>query len=244
MRVLALFGLAACQGDIADVDGAFYDGDGRAVHCAVNLDMSAGNDLASIDGALDRAAARNEVVELYAHKPGKHVSVETIEHVLDGARDRGLSFFTYADFAAGRGDGPGLALSFDDTAIAAWHDLRPMFDAHGAKVTFFITHYATLYPDEHALLHDLAVDGHDIEAHSVNHLRAPAYVEEHGLAAYVADEVVPSIDVLREEGFEIHAYAYPYGARTDELDRALLAHVPILRSVSFTYGAVASPCPR
>jgi len=55
----------------------------------------------------------------------------------------------------------------------------------------------------------------------------------------------PSCEVLRADGFELSAFAYPFGARTGELDRALLAEVPILRSVSFSYtGVIASPCPR
>jgi peptidoglycan/xylan/chitin deacetylase (PgdA/CDA1 family) len=236
--------LAGCQADLGELDSVFYDGDHRSVHCAVDLDSDAHNSLASIDTALDRAAARGEVVELYAHSPGVTVPVATIEHVLTGAHDRGLAFVTYADFAAGAGAGPGIALSFDDTAVEGWLALRPAFQAVGARVTFFVTRYLHLPPADRDGLHVLAADGHDIEAHTVQHLRAPPYVEDHGLAAYIADEVVPSIDVLRAEGYPVAAFAYPFGARTSELDRAVLAHVPILRSVTFSYGApVESPCP-
>jgi len=92
-------------------------------------------------------------------------------------------------------------------------------------------------------LHALAAQGHKIEAHSVSHQRAPTYVENHGLAAYLADEALPSIDALRAEGFDVTTYAYPYGARTGELDGALLEHVSIVRSVSFTWSTVSDPCP-
>jgi hypothetical protein len=50
--------------------------------------------------------------------------------------------------------------------------------------------------------------------------------------------------VLRADGYAVSAYAYPFGARTDELDEAMLAHIPILRSVSFSVGGAVSPCPR
>lgn len=241
---LAIGLLASCKTDLDELDGAFYDGDGRTVHCAVNLDTSAGNSLASIDGALDRAAQRSEVLELYAHKPGDTVPMATLEHVLAGARDRGLPFVTYADFAAGGGNGPGLALSFDDAGVANWLSARPLFLQYGARVTFFVTRYATMSAERRAQLRQLADDGHDIAAHSATHLRAPAYVEEHGLAAYVADEGLPSIEVLRADGYDVTAFAYPFGARTDELDRALVAHVPILRSVAFSLQGAVSPCPR
>jgi hypothetical protein len=56
---------------------------------------------------------------------------------------------------------------------------------------------------------------------------------------------MPSIDGLRDEGYPVRAFAYPFGARTGELDRALLSRVGILRSVTFTteVPAVSDPCP-
>lgn len=235
--------VAGCRADIGEIDGAFYDGDGRRVHCAVNLDSSAGNSFASIDSALDRAVERGEVVELYAHRPGATVPHATIEHVLAGARDRGLPFVTYADFAAGGVSGAGLALSFDDAGVYEWFSARPQFQDHGARVTFFVTRYNRIGDEERGLLRMLADDGHDIAAHAVQHLDAPAYVEEHGLAAYLADEALPSIEILRAAGYTITSFAYPFGARTAELDRALLEHVPIVRSVVFAVRGTVSPCP-
>lgn len=240
--VLAL--AAACRIDAGDLDGIFYDGDHRLVHCAVNFDSSAGNSLDSIDHALDRAAERGEVVELYAHRPGQTVPLATIEHVLAGAAARGLAFFTYADFAAGGPPGPGLALSFDDAGVAEWTSARPLLLAHGARVTFFVTRYQRFTDQGRAQLRVLASDGHEIAAHGVAHLRAPDYVEDNGLAAYLADEALPSIAVLRADGYDVSSFAYPFGARTEELDRALAAHVPVLRSVAFAIEGPFSPCPR
>lgn len=225
------------------MDSVFYDGDGRKVHCAVNLDGKAGN-LDSIDAALDRARDRAEVLELYAHKPGETVAVADLEHVIAGAAARGLAFVTYADLAARTEVRPGLALSFDDSSIGPWYELRPLFQQYGARVTFFLTRYATQPPDLKAMVRTLAADGHDIAAHSVAHRRAPTYVEEHGLRAYLEEEALPSIQVLRDDGYDVTSFAYPYGARTGELDDALLAHVAILRSVAFSLEGAIDPCPR
>jgi hypothetical protein len=238
----ALF--AACHDEIGAVDGAFYDGDGRPVHCAINLDTSANTRIASIDSGLDRARDRGEVLELYAHSPGVSVPVAKINYVLAGARERGLGFATYGDFARGSYASPGLALSFDDTSVASWLALRSLLDDYGARVTFFVSRYETFSDAERAGLRTLAADGHDVEAHSVRHFRAPEYVENHGLAAYLRDELDPSIEVLRRDGFEVHAFAYPFGARTGELDRAIARRVPVIRSVAFTYTLVDDPCPR
>lgn len=235
--------LAGCQPALADLDGIFYDGDGRRVHCAANLDEGAQLETADLLAAIDRAAARGEVLELYAHAPGRTVSLARLATVLAHARERGLAFITYGELADGA-TGPGLALSFDDHATQAWFDLRPLLADAGARVTFFVSGYGYLNELERAQLRALAGDGHELGAHSVEHLRAPVYVEDHGLGAYLDHEVVPSIDVLASDGYAVRAFAYPFGARTSELDRAILRHVEVVRTIEFPYRAsIESSCP-
>lgn len=236
--------MAACQHDVADTPSVFYGWDERRVHCAVNLDTYARNDLASVKTGLDRALERGEVVELYAHDPGRTVEWDALEAVLAAIAERGLPYYTYADFAHDVAPGPGVALSFDDAYVDHWLRGTELYARYGARLTFFVAYFDRLTPEQRASLHELANLGHAIEAHGVRHLRAPAYVEDHGLAAYLADEVVPSIDALRGEGFEVTTFAYPFGARTGEIDRAVLDHVPLVRSVSFTWTSIATdPCP-
>ena len=236
--------LAGCQHDTADTHGAFYSWDGRKVHCAINLDTYARNDLESVITGLDRAKERGEVVELYAHDPGRTVTWEALEAVLAAIAERDLPYFTYADLARGVTPGPGVALSFDDAYIDHWLEGLDLYSRYATRLTFFIAYYDKLTPDQRASLHELASRGHAIEAHSVAHLRAPSYVERHGLAAYLRDEALPSVDRLRADGFDVTTFAYPYGARTGELDRALLDHVQLVRSVAFTWTSIAiDPCP-
>jgi peptidoglycan/xylan/chitin deacetylase (PgdA/CDA1 family) len=235
--------VASCQHDVADIDGAFYNGDRRLVHCGLNLDAEASISTASIDTGLDRARDRGEIVELYAHHPGVSVPIDKIEYVLAGAAARGLGFVTYGDFARGGDASPGLALSFDDTFVDAWVGLLPMFERYHARVTFFVSRYVAMTDAAHAGLQLLAASGHDVEAHSVRHQRAPDYVDENGIDAYLRDELDPSIRALRDDGFDVQAFAYPFGARTGELDRAIAKRVPVIRSVAFSYAGVESPCP-
>jgi peptidoglycan/xylan/chitin deacetylase (PgdA/CDA1 family) len=235
---------AGCYDEIGAIDGAFYTGDGHGVHCAINLDTDANNRIASIDSGLDRALDRGEILELYAHNPGGTVPLDKLEHVLAGARDRGLPFVTYADFARSSFPTPAVALSFDDHSVPAWLAARPLFDKYGARITFFVSRYAALLDSERDGIKVLAADGHDIGAHSVRHLRAPDYVEAHGVAAYLRDEVDPSIDVMRSDGYDIQAFAYPFGVRTGETDRAIARRVPVIRSIAYTIPLVNDPCPR
>jgi peptidoglycan/xylan/chitin deacetylase (PgdA/CDA1 family) len=85
-------------------------------------------------------------------------------------------------------------------------------------------------------LFELAAEGHDIQAHGVDHLSAPEYVATHGLEAYLRDEALPSVDALIADGFPASVFAYPRGERNDEIDRALLEHVDLVRTT-------AGPCP-
>ncbi len=243
--VAALAG--ACQMKAGDDNSAFYAWDGRKMHCPIDIDTVARNSIASIDSGLDRARDRGEVFELYAHIPGETVEPDKIAQVFADAQARGLQFVTYADMAADRVPHVGsLAFAFDDSAVTAWMSVRPILQQYGARVTFFITRYARMYDSERADIATLAGDGHDIEAHTVNHLRGPKYVEDFGMDAYIADEVQPSIDLLVADGYPVTTFAYPFGARTPETDKAIFerSHVQLIRSVSFTYGApVESPCP-
>jgi len=241
--VLLATGLAACQHDVASTDGAFYDWSGRRLHCAVDIDDSTRNDFASIETGLDRARDRGEVLELYAHHPGVTLSWDTIDKVFAAAQERGLPFITYGDLARGTAPSGGLLFSFDDSWVDAWTSGREIFQRYGARVTFFIAYYPKFTDAMKAELQQLAADGHDIEAHSITHSRAPEYVESKGLAAYIDEDVVPSIDLLRRDGYDVTAFAYPFGSRTEQTDRAIFEHVDLIRSVAFTWSGVESPCP-
>jgi hypothetical protein len=235
--------LAACQHETSETDNAFYDWDGRKLHCAIDLDTYARNDLASVEAGLDRALDRGEVLELYAHDPGRTVSWSALEDVLAEIQARGLPTLTYADIARGSvAPSAGVVLSFDDASVDHWLDGADLYDRYGARLTFFIAYFDHFKDAQKAELHELAARGHAIEPHGINHLRAPLYVEQKGLTAFLQDEALPSIRLLRDEGFTVTTYAYPYGARTAEIDAALLRYVDLLRSVSFTWTGVADPC--
>ena len=236
--------LAACQQPTLDeLDTIFYAGGKRDVHCGANLDERANNPTVGIVAALERAAARGEIVDFYAHAPGRTLSLARLDLVLSRANALGLRFVTYSELADGV-TGPGIALSFDDTNIDEWTAMRPTLTAAGAHVTFFLSRYAGLDEAGRAAVRGLADDGHAIEAHSVMHLRAPVYVEEYGLSAYMKAEVLPSIQILVDDGYPVSAFAYPFGARTSELDDAILKHVRVLRAIDFPYRrSMDSPCP-
>jgi peptidoglycan/xylan/chitin deacetylase (PgdA/CDA1 family) len=237
--------VAACHLDVGQVDAAFYNWDGRKVHCAIDIDSSADNSMSSIESGLDRAAKTGETLELYSHDPGHTVAWDTIEQVIEGAQQRNLAFVTFEDIVNNnRPATGGLALSFDDAHVPDWFSGRAMFQQYSAKLTFWIAYYDTYTDDDKTNLQLLEGDGHAVEAHTVRHQRAPEYVEQYGVDGWMANEVQPSIDELRADGYTVSAFAYPFGSRTDETDKAVLDQVQIVRSVAYAWDSPAiDPCP-
>lgn len=176
------------------------------------------------------AERTRSVLTLHAHIPGVTISLAAINHVLFMAEQHHLAYVTYRELDANAPPRAGLALALDDNAIDAWFGVRELLAAHGAHVTFFVTRWYSRSDQERAQLRELADDGHDVEPHSVNHLHAPDYVRAHGLAAYMSDEMQPSIDGLLEAGYlPPTMYAYPFGEAIDELNTAILATGPRVR---------------
>lgn len=234
---------AGCTGDLEELDSAFYNWDGRVVHCTVEGDKAAKNNISNILRALDRARDRGEVFELLVHRPGDTMTWEDFEALLAGVQERGLAWVTYEDMAHGIPPVAGISLQYDGTWIDSWMASREYLQRYNARVTIFVTRYHGLSAETHANLRVLHDDGHDLEAHAVNHLRGPVIVEENGLDWYLEHEVQPSIDILRADGYEVVSYAYPFGDRTDEIDEAVGKRVQLIRSLSISKPLVTSPCP-
>lgn len=178
-------------------------------------------------------ALDNKVLVLYGHAGAQGVSPETIDAVFARARDAGIETLTFADLARGGPKRPGLVVSFDDMDINDWYGWRDIFARYDARATFFVTRYQEWTDEDRAKLHVLYDEGHDIEAHGLNHVNVCAYTAEHGLDAYVTDEVVPSLDILKADGFTPTAFAFPGGAMGHTIVEMLEPYVPITRGITY-----------
>ena len=206
-----------------------YSWDDRQVLCSRTIDdVSKDVDVDVVDEELSDASNASAVALLHAHGPGTNVSVERVEHVLHESMRNGLDFVTFRELTPGT-PRAALALAFDDAAVEGWAGLEPLFEMYGAHATFFVTRYDTWSAENKALLRQLADAGHDIEAHTVHHLNAVDYAESHSVAAYIDDEVVPSIEALEADGYEVTSFAFPFGASNDDLNAAVLEHVQRVR---------------
>jgi hypothetical protein len=223
----------------SDVDSSLaYNWDDRRVLCSQSIDDLLGHDRFDIvERQLAGARAHGRVALLHAHVPGITVSRAMIERVLALAERDGLATLTYRDLGPRAPHRAGVALSSNDSAVDAWFALRDVLARHRARVTFFVTHLHRMSSHERAELALLARDGHDIEPHSVAHRHAIDYVAHHGVDAYIADEVLPSLRALADAGFPAATtFAYPFGDRSRALDAAVLRHVARVRTTR-------APCP-
>ncbi|HEY0254457.1 MAG TPA: polysaccharide deacetylase family protein [Kofleriaceae bacterium] len=236
--------LAGCAREpLTEQAGAFYAWDDRQVHCAAEIDDSDDIPMSSITDALDRASQDGTVLELLVHRPGESMTRDKFATLLQAITDRQLPFLTVKDMLAGP-PRAGVALMFDDAYPDIWLGVEDLLEQNNAHVTLYITWYSRIDQTARDQIRQLADAGHDIEAHSVNHLRGPNYVEAHGLDTYITQEVVPSFTLLRADGYDPVSFAYPFGMRTDEIDRAVLASgAKTVRALVQPNPARAATCP-
>lgn len=207
-----------------------YAWDDKRVLCSLNVDdIKQGTDMAKFDELVDDAVAGDTVALAHAHQPGTSISLDGLEHILSTANKRGLDFVTYGQLVAGPARSA-LALSFDDSFIEDWTGIRDLLRQYSARVTFFVTRYDQWTPENKLLLRDLADDGHDIEAHGVNHVNAVTYLETHTAQDYVTNEIEPSIEILRADGYAVTSFAFPFSASNGELHDAALTVIDRVRT--------------
>ena len=127
---------------------------------------------------------------------------------------------------------PGFALTFDDTYVSQWYELKDILASHDVRATFFVTRFNKVSNSDITMLRELEQAGHDIGSHGMNHLNALDFIEDGSAENYVAQEVVPSLDLMRESGLNPVSFAYPFGENTSELDSLILEHVLIIRDVT------------
>jgi hypothetical protein len=223
--VVGLTGCAVAGDPLADIQ---YRWDDSRVLCSRPIDDLPGDDINKIGYALAYAEAHQTTPLFHAHTPTETVSFEQLFCMLDLVGRENMEYVTFRDFDQGTRR-ESFALSFDDEAVDQWYALRGLFRSHGAHVTFFVAGYNVWTDEQRAELAELAAEGHDIEAHGVNHLFADHYLVDHTVEEYVEQEVLPSIAMLEQAGFPITTFAFPGGASTPELSAAVLQHVKFVR---------------
>lgn len=230
--------LAACGTDAVDESQApsppadvYYRWDGRRVLCSVPIDDLTGvtRNWTAEESRIREASKMGWITFAHAHIPGQTVSRDALEQMFTLADKYHLDYVTFGEMDTAHPQGA-LAFAFDDWSVEQWLSIRDILQEHHAKVTFFVGKWQDLTADELKGVATLAADGNDIEPHSVNHVHALDYVSQFGVADYVLEEVVPSIEAVNNAGYHATSYAYPFGEHDDAIDAAVLQVIPRVRT--------------
>lgn len=121
-----------------------------------------------------------------------------------------------------------LVLTFDDRNFGDWERAQPLFAKYDAHATFFVS--GEIGADVIGSVKRLVRAGHAVGLHGQHHLSAAAFFKDKPYARYRAEEISHPRHQLEVSLLRTHAFAYPYNARTDETDKALLGDFRRLRA--------------
>ncbi len=127
----------------------------------------------------------------------------------------------------------GVVFSFDDRpSINSWYEARNLFQSNNISATFFIDHWHMLSETELSNLRDLQSDGHEIASHSYSHISVfdSRYDSETDKAeSYLEDQIIPSINNMKADGFNPVSFAYPYTRYTGSHNAKIKPYLPAVR---------------
>jgi hypothetical protein len=128
----------------------------------------------------------------------------------------------------------GIALTFDDCSVDNWYQYLSLLDSFHVKVTFYISNYHTLTPEQKEKLKEIQRHGHEIGYHTTNHYDLVDYMRFNGIDKTIQNEIYGDMSKMNRDGFYPTTFAYPYGAHNDYLDFRLKK---IFRSVRVLNGS-------
>lgn len=115
-----------------------------------------------------------------------------------------------------------LCLTFDDRSFDNWLKVLPLWRKYDARGTFFVS--GTMDAVAVKAMQDLQNAGHSVGLHALHHAKYPDKPER-----YIEEEILPQLDVCRQAGINIRAFAYPYSLRDADSDRKLFEIFDFLR---------------
>ncbi len=127
----------------------------------------------------------------------------------------------------------GVILSFDDAYVDEWFEADQALKKYGWKATFNVCRIDSIGGPQMKKLLQLQKEGHEIAGHGYHHYNAVKFVQQNGIDAYMKQEIDPMIASMKKKSFKVTSFAYPYGERSDALDKALSSDFKIIRGRAF-----------
>lgn len=125
-----------------------------------------------------------------------------------------------------------VAITFDDATVENWHQYLPLLDSLNIKATFYISHYHKFNQQKKAWLKDIELHGHEIAFHTSSHPDLPKEVAKNGMAQTEVKEINKDLELMKNDGYNITNFAYPFGSYTSQLNNCLLRKFKSVRALS------------
>lgn len=142
-------------------------------------------------------------------------------------------FTTCSKIPEGRLPDGYIALTFDDFSVENWYENLSLLESLGIKATFYVSNYHQLSATDKQRLKEIRSRGHEIGYHTTNHknLVKLLYSSSDGLNK-VYEEINADLNLMRNDGFVLTDFAYPFGRHDATLDRELLKIFKTVRAVT------------
>jgi peptidoglycan-N-acetylglucosamine deacetylase len=139
----------------------------------------------------------------------------------------------------------GVAITFDDNRVDNWYTYLPFFDSAGVKLTFYISNYNKLKPEQKRKLAVIQSHGHEIAFHTTNHYNMQDYLykQKHTIEELMRCEVEAGLKLMNNDGFYPTTFAYPYGVHNGLLDKTLMRYFKSVRALNGTQDYTKSVVP-
>lgn len=127
----------------------------------------------------------------------------------------------------------GVVISFDDAYVDEWFDADKVLKKYNWKATFCVCRIDSIGVPQIKKLLELQKEGHEIAGHGYHHYNAVKFVAANGINEYVKQEIDPMMASMKRLSFNVTSFAYPYGERSDALDKALSSKYKVIRGRAF-----------
>lgn len=128
---------------------------------------------------------------------------------------------------------PGVIITFDDAYVNEWFDTDHVLKKYHWKATFNVCRIDSIGAPQLEKLHQLENEGHEISGHGYHHYNAVKFVAKNGIQEYLKQEIDPMIKSMKQKGFHVTSFSYPFGERSNTLDKALQSRFKIIRGRAF-----------
>ncbi|MEQ5876701.1 polysaccharide deacetylase family protein [Pseudoalteromonas sp. NFXS39] len=120
-----------------------------------------------------------------------------------------------------------ISITFDDGIVVdSILEHLSIFDKYGARFTYFVSHFEQY---DRRKFHILQGYGVEIGHHGALHVNAVDYISKYGIQQWEQNELLGQLNSMKVEGFYPEAFAYPYGAFSNESDEVLSKHFKFIR---------------